>query len=420
MSMQNICQKLIKDEFGVDAEVVVTKLMEKGHATADELVFSTGLARSNVDEALMTLFKHGLCTVATAAPELTDESPVSYSFDMNEALTRPSKTAVVMITRSEYGEKGAAIANAIFVKGRMTMTSLANEGLDTKDMAKNDRLSLVLTRSPSEAPESGVDWAKVNGEWINGTARFAINFDLFNMIFRNVAMSAFAGETIDQPRSHLILILMDHAEENEGMPVSKMKDEFQHLLESGDLGRFELHHLMTIKELASFVVERELKQLISQGFVIATMIQGNHSHLYRADLSQLDAKMKEHSLLAAARAACDDPTRQIAAVLLNGDAKSLNEIRELTYLPKSDIWSKLLAAEKMNFVKSDIPTQDCAFNPDDKRQWRIHVEPLQVAALESIYNTLARLNDPIPNRLDTVEARTILYIYGLSLFLRSI
>ncbi|KAI8060889.1 hypothetical protein BC940DRAFT_337254 [Gongronella butleri] len=420
MSMQKICQKLIKDEFGVDAEVLVSKLMENGHATADELVFSTGLARSNVDEALMTLFKHGLCTIATAVPEQIDESPVSYSFDMNVALTRPSKTAVVMITRSEYGEKGAAIANAIFVKGRMTMTSLANEGLDTKDMAKNDRLLLVLTRSPSEAPESGVDWAKVNGEWLNGTARFAINFDLFNMVFRNTAMSTFAGRAIGQSLSRLILILMDHAAENEGTPVSKMKDEFQYLLESDDLERFELHRPMTIKELASFVVERELEQLISHGFIIVTMNQDDHVQLYRANLSQLAAKTKEHSLLEAVQAACDEPTRQIVAVLLNGGAKTLNEIRELTHLPKSDIWSKLLAAEKLNFVKSDLPAQVSAYDSDDTRTWHICTDILQLATLERIYDTLARLNERIPSSLDRDETRTALYSYGISLFLRDL
>ncbi|KAI8060887.1 hypothetical protein BC940DRAFT_322968 [Gongronella butleri] len=339
--------------------VVVSKLMEKGHATADELVFSTGLARPNVDAALRTLFKHGLCITASTAQEQADESPVSYSFDMNATMTRPCKTAVVMITRLKWGENGAAIANAIFVNGRMTMTSLVNEGLDTKvalDMAKNRCLSLVLTRSPFEVPESRLDW---------------------------------------------------------------MKDEWQRLLESGKLGRFELNHPMTIKKVASFVVDCELKRLISQGFVIATTNQDDHLRLYRADLSQLTAKMKEHSLLEVVRATCDEPTRQIAAVLLNGDVKTLEEIHEVTHLPKTDIWSKLLTAETMDIVKSDIPIQDSAFDPDDKRQWRIHTMSLQAAALKRMYDTLTRLNEPIPS-LGTDEARTIIYNYGMSLILRNI
>ena len=82
--------------------------MEKGHATPDDLVFSTGLPRAKVKSALKKLAKHNVCIIDKIGLQQAHEDRVSYSVDMNGALARPCKAVFVTFMRNTCGEKASA------------------------------------------------------------------------------------------------------------------------------------------------------------------------------------------------------------------------------------------------------------------------------------------------------------------------
>ncbi|KAI8060888.1 hypothetical protein BC940DRAFT_337253 [Gongronella butleri] len=394
---QSICQKLIKNEFGDNAKVVVAKIMEKGHATPDDLVLSTRLPRAKVKSALKKLAKHNVCIIDKIGLQQAHEDRLSYSVDINGVLARPFKAS-------------AAIAKALFENGRMTLGKLLEtEALDVQVCLQMAKGRYLLELAPKEH-EQGRNGIYFDNQWHPRTNNFLLNINMFNASIRSMTVAQIVGKLAGLDTSRLIILLIRSPE---GMTLEKIKGTWHQMCACG----LQLPNGAKSGYFTSNAVDHELKCLISKDFVTVKASTHFQEFVYIANLAQVSVKVRQHCLLTKVDRSFDEQTRRIARVLTNGDAVTLDAIHERTQLPKADIWSRLLAAEKVGLFKPDTASQDAIHGPNDKCVWRICSDKIHAATLEEIYELMM---DRASDLVDDDTIRTITYKYGTSLVLRDL
>ncbi|KAI8060886.1 hypothetical protein BC940DRAFT_322967 [Gongronella butleri] len=407
-------------EFGDDAHVVVSKIMENGHATADGLVLSTGMLRTKVDEALAVLFKHNVCIIEEAAQQQTDDDRPSFSIDMNAALARPSKKSFVNFI-TIWGEKsqdGTDIIKAIVENGRMTLAQMVMKGLDADgkesfrcpicmEMEASHYLQRVPAQLTSEELDESLDKVLVNGQWLPGTITFILNIKLFEANIRSMAVARIVGHLIGLDSSRFIVSIIHAA--NEGVTLEKIKEDWRMMCTIGlAMQDDEIDDYFT-----TTTMEIELERLISEDFATLTVRESDQEPVYKANLEQIRAKVIEQCLLENVTLTFGEEARQIARVLMDSDSATIDDIHQHTKLPKTNIWDNLLVAAKTGYVKPDTSIENANYDPADKRVWRICSDKIHMTALEEMYDLLMLLA-----HVDSNLSRVITYSYGVALVLR--
>ncbi|KAI8069278.1 hypothetical protein BC940DRAFT_30351 [Gongronella butleri] len=198
-------QMFVKEEFGDDASALVSKLIDLGDATCEDLMLATEMLRQEVDKVITTLVQHNVCCVNEPTAQQVDVKPLSFSLNMNATLARPGKVALMDTAMRAFDGKGVDITKAVYDNGRMTLDSMVKDGLDGPvcySMIESGYL-VPVHAYPVIVISDGND----DQEMQVSTVFYALNFRKFNLYLLCTTLEIFAIKAMDPIAARVIATL---------------------------------------------------------------------------------------------------------------------------------------------------------------------------------------------------------------------